>query len=146
LIVANGYSIVKTRMYTSLPEMWEGWTKNIYLGLRDRPSLMLLGAFGAFILLVAALILPIWPLLGMYRYLHGGGWPALAILIQSLILWAMIIYVRARVAIGMGISPWYAFTLPLGAAVFAAMMFSSTWKVISGKGVTWKGRIYTQKN
>ncbi|HSB00067.1 MAG TPA: glycosyltransferase, partial [Anaerolineales bacterium] len=50
LIVANGYAIARTRMYTSLPEMWEGWTKNIYLGLSDRPSLMLLGVFGAFLL------------------------------------------------------------------------------------------------
>jgi len=145
LIVANGYSLVKTRMYMSLPEMWEGWTKNIYLGLSDRPSLMLLGAFGAFLLLVAALILPIWPLLGVYWYLHDGGWLALAVISESLVLWTVIIYARARVAIGMGISGWYAFTLPLGAAVFAAMMFTSTWKVISGKGVTWKGRIYTQK-
>jgi chlorobactene glucosyltransferase len=145
LIVANGYSIVKTRMYTSLPEMWEGWTKNIYLGLSDRPSLMLLGAFGALILLVAALFLPLWPLLGIFWYLQGGSWLALAVIFESLILWAIVIYVRARVVIGMGISPWYAFTLSLGAAVFAAMMVTSTWKVISGKGVTWKGRIYTQK-
>ena len=144
LIVANGYSVAKTRMYTSLSEMWEGWTKNIYLGLSDRPSLMLLGAFGAFILLVAALILPIWPLLGVYWYLHGGGWLALSVILKSLLLWGIIIYARARVAIGMGISPWYAFTLPLGSAVFAAMMLTSTWKVISGKGVTWKGRIYSQ--
>jgi chlorobactene glucosyltransferase len=145
LIVANGYSMVKTRMYTSLPEMWEGWTKNIYLGLSDRPSLILLGAFGAFILLVAALFLPLWPLLGIFWYLQGGSWLALAVIFESLILWAIVIYVRARVAIGMGISPWYAITLPLGAAVFAAMMITSTCKVISGKGVTWKGRIYTQK-
>jgi chlorobactene glucosyltransferase len=145
LIVANGYSMVKTRMYTSLPEMWEGWTKNIYLGLSDRPSLMLLGAFGAFILLVVALFLPLWPLLGIFWYLQGGSWLALAVILESLILWVIVIYVRARVAIGMGISPWYAITLPLGAAVFAAMMITSTWKVISGKGVTWKGRIYTQK-
>jgi chlorobactene glucosyltransferase len=145
LIVANGYSIARTRMYTSLPEMWEGWTKNIYLGLSDRPSLMLLGAFGAFILLVAALFLPLWPLLGIFWYLQGGSWLALVVIFESLILWAIVIYVRARVAIGMGISPWYAITLPLGAAVFAAMMITSTWKVISGKGVTWKGRIYTQK-
>ena len=145
LIVADGYSVAKTRMYTSLPEMWEGWTKNIYLGLSDRRSLMWLGALGALILLVAALVLPIWPLLGLYWYLHGGGWLALAVIIKSLLLWAVVIYARARVAVGMGISPWYAFTLPLGAAVFAAMMFMSTWKVISGKGVTWKGRLYTQK-
>jgi chlorobactene glucosyltransferase len=145
LIIANGYSVAKTRMYTSLPEMWEGWTKNIYLGLSAQPSLTLLGIFGAFILLVAALVLPLWPLLGIYWYFHGGGWLAMTVLVESLILWMIVIYVRARVAIGMGISPWYAFTLPLGSAVFAAMMFTSTWRVISGRGVVWKGRIYTQR-
>jgi len=145
LIVANGYSLVRTRMYTSLPEMWEGWTKNIYLGLSDRRSLMVLGVFGAFLAWVAALVLPLWPLLGIFWYLQGGSWLALTVVIQSLILWTIIIYARARVAIGMGISPWYAFTLPLGAAVFAAMMFTSTWRVLSGKGVMWKGRMYKSK-
>ena len=142
LIVANGYSLARTRMYTSLPEMWEGWTKNIYLGLSDRPSLMLLGVFGAFLALVAALILPVWPLLGFIWYLQGGGWLALTVIAKSLILWAVVIYARAQVSIGMGISPWYALMLPIGAALFAAMMFTSTWKVLSGKGITWKGRMY----
>ena len=145
LIVANGYPVARTRMYTSLPEMWEGWTKNIYLGLSDQPSLMLLGVFGAFILMVAALVLPLWPLLGLLWYSQGGGWLALTVVLESLVLWAIVIQARARVATGMGISPGYALTLPLGAAVFAAMMFSSTWKVLSGQGVTWKGRIYRQK-
>jgi chlorobactene glucosyltransferase len=145
LIVADGHAVARTRMYTSLPEMWEGWTKNIYLGLRDRPSLMLLGAFGAFLALVAAVILPLWPVLGILWYSQGGGWLALTVIALALILWSMIIYARARVAVGMGISPWYALTIPLGAAVFAALMFNSTWKVLSGKGVTWKGRMYAPK-
>ncbi len=145
LVVADGYSVARTRMYTSLPEMWEGWTKNVYLGLSAQPSLILLGAFGAFDLLVAALVLPLWPLLGLLWYLQGGGWMAVTVILQSLILWAMVIYARARVAAGMRISPWYALTLPLGAAVFAAMMFTSTWKVLSGKGVAWKGRMYKPK-
>jgi chlorobactene glucosyltransferase len=145
LIVANGFSVARTRMYTSLPEMWEGWTKNIYLGLRDQPSLMVLGAFGAFVLLIAALFLPIWPLLGLFWYQQGGGWMAAAVITKSLILWAFLIYVRARAAKAMKISAWYAFTTPLGAAVFAAMMLTSTWRVLSGKGVTWKGRVYTPK-
>jgi hypothetical protein len=145
LIVADGHSVARTRMYTSLPEMWEGWTKNIYLGLSDRPSLMILGAFGVFLALVAALILPIWPLLGLLWYLQGGEWFALAVIAESLILWGIVIHARVQVSVGMGISPWYAFTLPLGAAVFAAMMFTSTWKVLSGKGVTWKGRTYAPK-
>jgi chlorobactene glucosyltransferase len=142
LIVANGYAVARTRMYTSLPEMWEGWTKNIYLGLSDRSSLMMLGVFGAFVAVVAAILLPLWPALGLLWYLRGGGWLALTVIAKSLILWGMIIYVRARVSGGMGISPWYAFTLPLGAAIFAVMMFTSAWKVLSGKGVTWKGRMY----
>ena len=142
LIVANGYAVARTRMYISLAEMWEGWTKNIYLGLSDRPSLMLLGALGAFLALVAALVLPVWPLLGLTWYVQGGGWLALSIIAKALIFWAVVIYARARVSMGMGISTWYAFSLPLGAAVFAAMMFTSTWKVLSGTGVTWKGRTY----
>jgi chlorobactene glucosyltransferase len=142
LVVANGYTVARTRMYTSLFEMWEGWTKNIYLGLSDRPSLALLGAFGAFLALVAALILPLWPLLGVIWYVQGGGWLALTVTAQSLVLWGMIVYARARVAAGMKISPWYAFTLPLGSAIFAAMMFTSTGRVLSGKGITWKGRAY----
>ncbi len=145
LIVANGYAVARTRMYTSMSEMWEGWTKNIYLGLSDRQSLVLLGVFGAFLALVAALVLPLWPLLGLFWYLQDGGWPALAIIGEALILWAFVIYTRARVALGMGISAWYAWTLPLGAAVFAVMMFTSTWRVLSGRGVTWKGRSYIPK-
>jgi chlorobactene glucosyltransferase len=145
LIVANGYSVARTRMYTSLPEMWEGWTKNIYLGLSDRWSLLLLGVFGAFLALVAALVLPLWPLLGLLWYLQGDSWMALVVLIEALILWIVVIYARAQVALGMRISPSYALTLPLGAAVFAAMMFVSTWRVLSGKGVIWKGRSYRAK-
>jgi chlorobactene glucosyltransferase len=139
LVVADGRSVARTRMYTSLPEMWEGWTKNIFLGLKDRLSLMMLGIS---LSLVAALILPFGPLLGVVWYLQGGGWLALAVSLESLMLWAIVIYARARVAAGMGISPWYAWTLPLGAALFAVMMFTSAWKVLSARGVSWKGRIY----
>ena len=145
LVVANGYAVARTRMYTSLSEMWEGWTKNIYLGLRNRPSLMLLGAVGAFLALFAAVILPLWPMLGVLWYLRGGGWLALTVVFEAIVLWTLVIYMRARVALGMGISPWYALTLPLGSAVFAAMMITSTWRVLSGKGVLWKGRRYALK-
>lgn len=145
LIVADGYAVARTRMYTSLPEMWEGWTKNIYLGLRDRAGLLWLGVFGAFVALLAALFLPVWPLLGVIWSINGGGWMATAVFLESLLLWAYVIYVRVQVARKMEISPWYAFSTPLGAAVFAAMMITSAFRVLTGKGVTWKGRSYAQK-
>ncbi len=142
LIMADGVQVLSTRMYTSLPAMWEGWTKNIYLGLRDHPAMLLLGAFGATLALIAALVLPIWPVLGILWYFKGGGLLAIAVLIQSLIVWLVLIYLRVRVAHKMHISSWYALTTPLGAGVFAAMMLASAWKVLSGQGVTWRGRKY----
>jgi chlorobactene glucosyltransferase len=145
LVVANGYAVARTRMYNSLPEMWEGWTKNIYLGLSDRRSLTLLGAFGAFVALVAALILPLWPILGVFWYIRAGSWLAIGVTAESLVLWGVVIQARAKVSRGLGISPWYALSLPLGAGVFAAMMLASTWKVLSGRGVNWKGRTYMPK-
>src|SRR3972149_5429710 len=33
LRIAGGRSLIKTRMYTSLHEIWEGWTKNLFLGI-----------------------------------------------------------------------------------------------------------------
>lgn len=142
LIVADGMQVARTRMYTSLAEMWEGWTKNIYLGLREQIGLIVLGAFGALVTVIAALVLPLWPLLGLLWLLRSGGWIAIVIILEALILWGVLIYVRAMVAQDMNIPRWYALTTPLGAAIFAAMMFTSTWKVISGQGVTWRGRKY----
>lgn len=145
LVVADGMKIVRTRMYTSLPEMWEGWTKNIYLGLRDQPSLLALGVFGAFLAIMASLFLPVWPLLGLIWYRAGGGWMAAGTIIESLLVWVYLIYARAGTAAKMEISRWYAVTTPLGAAVFGAMMFTSAWRVLTRKGVTWKGRLYASK-
>lgn len=142
LIVADGMQFAQTRMYTSLPEMWEGWTKNIYLGLRDQPSLMALGVFGAFLAMVVSLLMPAWPMLGVLWYLNDGDWMAITVILESLLLWADMIYARSIIARKMGISPWYSLTTPLGAAVFGAMMFTSAWNVLSRKGVTWKGRVY----
>ena len=49
----------------------------------------------------------------------------LTVIVESLVFWVYLIFVRARIAQVMEISPWYAFTTPLGAAVFAAMMITS---------------------
>ena len=145
LVIADGYQMARTRMYTSLPQMWEGWTKNIYLGLRDTPSMLLLGAFGATLALIAALFLPVWPLLGFLWLLKGGGALAVGVIAKSLIVWGALLWARAAVSHGLGISRLYALTIPLGAGLFAAIMLTSAWKVLSGQGVTWRGRVYRPK-
>jgi chlorobactene glucosyltransferase len=143
LVVAEGQAVASTRMYTSLPEMWEGWTKNIFLGLKDRPGLLMLGAFGAFVSVFAALLLPLWLLGGLIWWSLGGGIVAIAVAVEAVVLWGCLIFWRILACRAMGISGWYALTTPLGAGVFAAMMFASAWKVLSRRGVTWKGRRYS---
>ena len=142
LVVADGTQVARTRMYTSLPEMWEGWTKNIFLGLKGSPGLLLLGAFGAFLSLFAALALPLWLAGGLAWTAAGAGSAGLLVAGEAALLWGYLVYWRMRVCRGMHIPPVYALTVPLGAALFAGMMLASTWKVLSGRGVTWKGRRY----
>lgn len=144
LVVADGRQVASTRMYTSLSEMWEGWTKNIYLGLRDDWGLLLLGVFGAFLAITAALFLPLWVMAGITITVAGSSVEGCVVLIEALALWGYLIYWRALASRGMGIPAWYALTTPIGAGVFGAMMLTSAWNVLSGKGVTWKGRTYSQ--
>jgi hypothetical protein len=61
---------------------------------------------------------------------------------EALALWGVLIAIRMLAARAFHISPWYGLTLPLGALVFTSMMFASAYKVLSGKGVTWRGRTY----
>ena len=142
LVIADGRQVAQTRMYTSLPEMWEGWTKNIFLGLRGSAGMLLLGAFGAFVSLVAALALPLWLLAALLWWLKAPASAAWLAAAEAALLWGYLVYWRVRVLRDMHIPAWYALTVPLGAALFAALLFASTWKVLSGRGVTWKGRRY----
>jgi chlorobactene glucosyltransferase len=139
LLLADGRRLARTRMYTSLAELWQGWTKNIYLGLHGRRGLMLLGAVTA---LAGALALPAWLLAGLAWLAAGGGLWAAGVVLQALLAWAYVVAVRAQVAHALGISRLYAFTLPLGALLFAGMMLASTLRGLTGRGVEWKGRVY----
>jgi chlorobactene glucosyltransferase len=145
LVLADGSQFIRTRMYTSLAGMWEGWTKNIYLGLHAHPFTLALGVFGAMLALMAAVVLPAWPVLGSVVFLRDGSWMAIAIILEAVILWGYLIFERTRVARRLEISGWYAAATPLGAGIFAAMMLASAWKVLSGRGVTWRGRKYPMR-
>ncbi len=139
LVVADGRKLASTHMYSSLAEMWEGWTKNIYPGMQDRLWLL---TFGAFIGLVVSIALPIW-LVGSLIWLAGGGGPsAVIIALEALILWGYLVFKRMQVCQEFGIQPGYAFTFPLGAMIFTGMMVVSAFYVISGWGASWKGRKY----
>jgi chlorobactene glucosyltransferase len=139
LVLADGRQVAETRMYTSLAELWEGWSKNIYLGLQGQPGLLLLGVAAT---LSGALLLPAWPLAAALWLARGGGTRAAVVLAQAGAAWGHILYARAGVLRQFGLPAWYGLTLPLGSLIFGAMMVNSSLRILSGRGVTWKGRRY----
>jgi chlorobactene glucosyltransferase len=139
LVLADGRQVARTRMYTSLPEMWEGWTKNIYLGLLDKLWLL---SFGALLGLAVSFLLPLWLIGGMLWFALGVGMPAMLVASEAIVLWSYLLWKRLQANLAFGIPAWYAFTFPLGAFMFTAMMLASAFNVISGRGVLWKGRRY----
>ena len=102
-MVADGRQVASTRMYTSLAEMWEGWTKNIYLGLKDDRGLLLLGVFGAFLAFTAALLLPAWVIWGVCLAGAGSGVEGSVVLVEAILLWGYLVYWRVLASRGMDI-------------------------------------------
>ena len=139
LVLADGRDVAYTRMYTSLPEMWEGWTKNIYLGLQGKYWLL---TFGAILGLSVAVVLPVWLVGGFSWLFSGGGTQAVVVAVEAAVLWGYLLYKRWLACRDFEISGGYAFTFPLGALMFTLMMIASTFYVLSGRGVSWKGRRY----
>ena len=139
LVLADGRKVACTRMYTSLAEMWEGWTKNIYLGLLDRLWLLL---FGAALGLIVSILLPLWLLGGFFWLASGGGWVAGVVTGEAAVLWGYLLWKRLQACRAFGIPHGYAITFPIGALIFTAMMVASAYNVLSGRGVMWKGRRY----
>ncbi len=127
--------LMETRMYQSLPDMVEGWSKNVYLGGRqsfpEEPVLrllvpgMLLGAF------LFWLIPP--TVLAMTGF-GGGLGPAAAVATAlSTLFWMLISY-------GMKIPVWYGLLYPIGALVALYIAARSTWR--GERRVEWRGRRY----
>jgi hypothetical protein len=60
--------------------------------------------------------------------------------IPAALSWLMQVLVLAIVSIRSEVSSAYALTAPLGLSLLYAMLFDSSIRITTGKGVTWKGR------
>jgi glycosyltransferase involved in cell wall biosynthesis len=130
-------SLMETRMYTSLRDIIEGWSKNIYLGGRrsfpDEPVRRafvpagLLVAMAFWLVPLAALVVA---LLGVMPQLLR---PALVAIGLSLVFWAAIVH-------GMRLSVLNALLYPLGAAMALFIVLRSALR--GRRRVEWRGRVY----
>ena len=136
--IAMGPDDLSTRMYTSLAEVVNGWTKNIVTAGADTlPP----GSIPRLLLPVLLVITPLMHLAPVLTLLAAALVPLpagvvtwAAVCTALLALWWAVIYARA-----FRLSPLWALTLPLGAVVVLFIIARAT---VRGRGVEWKGRRY----
>lgn len=150
-----------TRMYRSLGELLEGWTKNIVLGGQQSLPVALRSVaapaafFGGVVQwLIAPAVLVLWAMGGAISFggvdlaVEGASLAADAGTMSTegaVVVWALVVYALNTVtwrffSARLGVKGLYAFLHPLGAGV-AAFIFLRAWR--RGRRVEWKGRQYT---
>jgi chlorobactene glucosyltransferase len=139
LAYVKGTALQRLRMYTSLGEIWNGWSKNFFAGVGGSK----VGAAVAVALLLAVFVLP-WiatpalllaALLGVTDAARASAWglAALAAAVGSR-------KAMDRLYGGGAGTPPSALLQPLGFAVVAAILANSAYRAATGKTVAWKGR------
>jgi hypothetical protein len=61
---------------------------------------------------------------------------------ESIFLLGLTIYLGWQTTPLFAVPRYYSFSFPLGAAMYIAIILSSAYKVVSGKGIAWKERVY----
>ena len=133
LVLADGGRIVRVRMYTSLRELWNGFSKNMYAGAKG--DLRALSGGIAFLALLS--VVP--AALAVDGIARRRPWRAL----EALLCLANGVAVQTYGIGKTGIPRRYGWYAPLGYAMCAAITLNSTLRVVSGRGVEWRGRRYT---
>lgn len=133
----RGVGLARTRMYHRIEEMWQGWSKNLFL-LFDRRKSAVAGALAG-----AALDSLAWFFILVALWGMGEGWPVSQwILVPNLaiVAWRHLRYAQALRKNHYPLACLFYYTL--GGLLFAGLMVDSSTKYLSGEPLKWKGRDY----
>lgn len=140
-LIERAPELIRTRMYKTFREGWECSTKNWFSGVNfSFPFAMVCVVsmyLGAVVPVLIALVAAI---------ATASGTDLSALLVPAALSWLLQVLVMAIVMRHSEVSLLYALTVPLGVALLYAMLFDSSVRVVTGAGVTWKGRkIYERR-
>jgi chlorobactene glucosyltransferase len=131
IFLTHAAQFMSVRMYRSLAEIVEGWSKNLALGVPLMfPPLPLVRRVAPYLMWLPALC---WVLPPPLWAVYGWSWAA-ATTVVSLAIWIAVY--RAE-----GAPVRYALVYPLGAAMVAYIMIRSALR--GSRKVEWRGRTYT---
>ena len=134
-----GLDAVDLRMYADLAALWEGWTKNWFLGLDRDPT----KALGAALVVVVMFSLP-WlllpsslVLLWLQPLLSNAWWWVMALAALG-IAQQLMLRLWTRSNFDVPLSHWW--LMGIGGLLVGAIGPVSIWRTRTGRGWTWKGR------
>ncbi len=130
-------TLVSTRMYPTFRGIWEGFSKNLFAGAQFSLFWTILGGVGILLGVVAPLLAAVACAIAL---LIGAPVEWLGLLVPALLVWVIQVATFAAVNLTFKTPIAYALTVPLGHALFVAILFNSAFRIATGSGVTWKGR------
>lgn len=131
-MLVGASDLVYTRMYRTFREIWNGFSKNLYIGLKDQPAQAAL----ALVMLAAISPLPEIALAGALRKKKYGKALAAAAAIAATAAGAEVGMRRFRFPKGSAVF------FPIGAATMLAIFVNSAFQHHTGR-VQWRGRRYS---
>ena len=138
--------LVRTRMYTSFGEMWEGLRKNAFAAHRYSVVRMLAflgGAWLTALLPLGALAYSVFQLLAAGgEFPPGVGTSVWLVFALSLAQCALSVWLHFLLISFMGIPRGYALLAPFGSVVYTVIALDSMVRTLFGTGVSWKLRQY----
>lgn len=143
LLLDQAPALIRTRMYTTFSEMWECSTKNWFSGVNFSLPFAL---FCVASMYAVAILPPLIALVSATTIGLGVSKELSWLLIPAMLSWLLQMFVIALASTRSQVSAVYGLTAPLGLGVMYAMLFDSSIRISTGKGVTWKGRkIYERR-
>ena len=136
-------TLISTRMQPTFGEIWEGFTKNLFAGTKFSLFQTVMGGLSVLLFAVAPVIVALVCVIGLWA---GGSTEWLRLLVPLLLVWAIHVTTFAIVNAAWKTPIAYAFTVPLGHALFVAILFNSAFRIATGSGVTWKGRRFYERD
>ena len=144
-----GLDAADLRMYSDLASLWEGWTKNWLLGL-DGSVPKALGAAAVVALMFSApwLLAPAAAIAAAFVWSQDPIRGLEALVLLPLLLAAALALLAIALQLGLRLWTRRQFQLPLrhwwlmgaGGLIVAAIVPTSVWRTLTGRGWTWRGR------
>jgi chlorobactene glucosyltransferase len=143
LLFLPGASWVRTRMYRNFGEMWQGWSKNLYLlyGRKLRPMLKAFGEIWALDFLLPLGLLALCVLIAAGR----GGDAMLLAAVLCFVIAVVRQFAYEQKLVRLGFDPQLANYQILGAGILGLLLLNSARTYRVAGQVQWKGRDYTAK-